>query len=208
MIEVRRQPSTGQGDRRNRDRGPRGSLDRNGPDRNSNRGAYLWLRQLSCSGWPDVVFGCNGAERLVWDVQRPGPGLRRRPKMARISRKPDQRRRRNNGRHRCLSPLLQSALLCYVHMCWYFMRFLAFSRSPIIINLSCIADRPIREHLGHNNQLLQCPNPRGSLQQGEKLWQTCSSNLLPLLRLCQHQQPHTACKKASPIKSLRPSQNW
>lgn len=67
MIEVRRQPSTGQGDRRNRDRGPRGSLDRNGPDRNSNRGAYLWLRQLSCSGWPDVVFGCNGAKRLVWD---------------------------------------------------------------------------------------------------------------------------------------------
>ena len=40
MIEVRRQPSTGQGERRNRDRGPRGSLDRNGPDRNASRGAH------------------------------------------------------------------------------------------------------------------------------------------------------------------------
>ncbi|EIE24123.1 hypothetical protein COCSUDRAFT_65755 [Coccomyxa subellipsoidea C-169] len=39
VIEVRRQPSAGQGDRRNRDRGPRGSLDRNGPDRNANRAA-------------------------------------------------------------------------------------------------------------------------------------------------------------------------
>lgn len=40
VIEVRRQPTTGQGDRRNRDRGPRASLDRNGPDRGAGRGAY------------------------------------------------------------------------------------------------------------------------------------------------------------------------
>ena len=40
VIEVRRQPNTGQGgDRRNRDRGPRNSLDRNGPDKSTGRGA-------------------------------------------------------------------------------------------------------------------------------------------------------------------------
>jgi hypothetical protein len=209
VIEVRRQPSTGQGDRRNRDRGPRGSLDRNGPDRNSNRGAYLWLRQLSCSGWPDVVFGCNGAKRLVWDRAAARTGSAKAAEdgshIEEAGSAPTEEQRP--------APLPEPSppkcvtLLC-THVLVFHAFFLACSRSPIIINLSCIADRPIREHLGHNNQLLQCPNPRGSLQQGEKLWQTCSSNLLPLLRLCQHQQPHTACKKASPIKSLRPSQNW
>lgn len=40
VIEVRRQPNTGQGgDRRNRDRGPRTSIDRNGHDRSAGRGA-------------------------------------------------------------------------------------------------------------------------------------------------------------------------
>ena len=39
VIEVRRQPNSGQGgDRRNRDRGPRTSMERNGHDRSTGRG--------------------------------------------------------------------------------------------------------------------------------------------------------------------------
>ena len=38
MIEVRRQPSAANGERRNRDRGGRSSIDRNGPDRGTSRG--------------------------------------------------------------------------------------------------------------------------------------------------------------------------
>ncbi|CAK0752488.1 hypothetical protein CVIRNUC_002150 [Coccomyxa viridis] len=46
VIEVRRQPNTGQGgDRRNRDRGPRNSLDRNGPDKATGRGRAQPARQ-------------------------------------------------------------------------------------------------------------------------------------------------------------------
>ena len=75
-------------------------------------------------------LGATALRDSYGTVQLPGPGLRRRPKMVRISRKPDQRRRRNNGRHRCLSPLLQSALLCYVHMCWYFMPFFGMFTVP------------------------------------------------------------------------------
>ena len=57
VIEVRRQPNTGQGgDRRNRDRGPRTSLDRNGPDRSTGRGASH--HGLLNGTWPSQV--CDG----------------------------------------------------------------------------------------------------------------------------------------------------
>ena len=57
VIEVRRQPNTGQGgDRRNRDRGPRNSLDRNGPDKATGRGASH--HSLLIGTWPSQV--CDG----------------------------------------------------------------------------------------------------------------------------------------------------
>ncbi|KAK9906517.1 hypothetical protein WJX75_003232 [Coccomyxa subellipsoidea] len=68
VIEVRRQPSTGQGDRRNRDRGPRGSLDRNGPDRNSNRAARTGSAKAAEDGSHIEEAGSAPTEE-----QRPAP---------------------------------------------------------------------------------------------------------------------------------------
>ncbi|CAL8462329.1 g1862 [Coccomyxa elongata] len=68
VIEVRRQPSTGQGDRRNRDRGPRGSLDRNGPDRNGSRAAKTGSAKPAEDGLPVEEAGSGPAEE-----QRPAP---------------------------------------------------------------------------------------------------------------------------------------
>ncbi len=60
VIEVRRQPNTGQGgDRRNRDRGPRTSIDRNGHDRSAGRGAS-----------PDASFTAAGLVRPAMPFPR------------------------------------------------------------------------------------------------------------------------------------------
>ena len=57
VIEVRRQPNTGQGgERRNRDRGARTSIDKNGHDRSAGKGTAP--NALFCTSWPSQV--CDG----------------------------------------------------------------------------------------------------------------------------------------------------
>ena len=62
VIEVRRQPNTGQGgERRNRDRGARNSIDKNGHDRSAGKGTAL--NAPFCTSWPSQV--CDGFSEKV-----------------------------------------------------------------------------------------------------------------------------------------------
>lgn len=168
VIEVRRQPNTGQGgDRRNRDRGSRSSIDRNGPDRSAGRGASLDSVILPLGLVRSVMAFSEGA---VWPAGKAQAARHEEEPAPAVANEPESVAADEAKSTPVPEPASQR---CVIVMHISAFCFILPAKERTIICL-CEAGRPILELLGRLAPLCQQPPTLvGMYGEERRIGQTC-----------------------------------